>query len=72
MSKCSEGNVLLLSILILNFLPINYLKGISIFLSLPHFLNADHKFIQNVEGMRPEQEKHDHVMHFEPVSKFSL
>lgn len=35
--------------------------------SLPHFLNADEKFIDAVDGLNPNSKKHDFVFNFEPV-----
>ncbi len=43
-------------------------NGLSAFISLPHFLNADQKFIDDLDGMAPpEQEKHDYILKFQPV-----
>ena len=39
------------------------------YLSLPHFLNADQKFLNAVSGLKPDEEKHDFTLHVEPVSK---
>ena len=41
--------------------------GISGILSQPHFLNADDKFKNSIVGMNPNQDKHDSILHFEPV-----
>lgn len=41
--------------------------GISGILSQPHFLNADEKFKNAFVGMNPDPEKHDAILHFEPV-----
>jgi lysosome membrane protein 2 len=41
--------------------------GISSFISQPHFLNAEDKFIEAVTGLNPNQDKHDFVIDFEPV-----
>ena len=40
--------------------------GISGFVSQPHFLNADEKFIDAIDGLSPLQDSHDFVLHFEP------
>ena len=37
-------------------------------MSQPHFLNADSKFIDAVDGLEPDQSKHDFILHFETVS----
>ena len=41
--------------------------GVSTFISLPHFLNAEEKFINSVKGLKPDENKHDFVYHLEPV-----
>ena len=41
--------------------------GVSAFISLPHFLNAEEKFAKSVKGIKPVEELHDYVLHFEPV-----
>jgi hypothetical protein len=43
-------------------------------MSQPHFLNADDKFINSVNGLSPNKDLHDFVLHFEPVglNKFKL
>ena len=35
--------------------------------SLPHFLNADNKFLEAVDGLVPEIIKHDFILNVEPV-----
>lgn len=37
-----------------------------IFASLPHFLNAEQKFLDAVDGLSPHNEKHDFTLNFEP------
>lgn len=36
-------------------------------MSLPHFMNADQKFIDAVEGLKPNKSIHKSVLRFEPV-----
>ena len=43
------------------------LSGASGFISQPHFLNAEKQFTDAIEGMAPDENKHDFVLHFEPV-----
>lgn len=43
-------------------------KGISGFISQPHYLNADTIFLENVDGLNPNETEHDTIMQFEPVS----
>lgn len=38
------------------------------FLSLPHFYDADPYFVNAVEGLKPEKEKHEFYITLEPVS----
>jgi hypothetical protein len=42
--------------------------GVSGFISLPHFLNAESKFVDDLEGLKPDEKLHDFVFNFEPVS----
>ena len=46
--------------------------GVSGFVSQPHFLNADSQFIDGIEGMVPDQELHDFLIHFEPTTGVPL
>lgn len=39
-----------------------------IFLSLPHFYGADPYYINLVDGLKPEKEKHEFYITLEPVS----
>jgi scavenger receptor class B protein 1 len=39
-----------------------------IFMSYPHFFDADSSFVEGVEGMNPEQSKHQSYITLEPVS----
>ena len=41
--------------------------GVSSFISQPHFLNADSKFVDAIDGMKPDKEKHDLNLFFQPV-----
>ena len=43
-------------------------KGISVFLSQPHFLNADSKFLDSISGLEPKDFVHDSILSFEPVN----
>lgn len=45
----------------------NCYDGVSMFLSQPHFLNADVKFIEFVDGVQPKKESHDTIVNFHPV-----
>jgi len=38
------------------------------YVSLPHFLNAEEKFIKGVDGLKPDQNKHDYIVSFEPIT----
>ena len=67
-SKCSGGS------LIENSIKTNQLsnfalqkKGISAFISKPHFLHAEEKFRKSVAGLKPELDKHDFILNIEPV-----
>jgi hypothetical protein len=42
-------------------------SGINLFLSQPHFLNADKKFPNAIDGMTPNITLHDYIFKFEPV-----
>ena len=42
-------------------------RGIPLFLSQPHFVNADPFYKQQFEGLKPEPELHETVMGVEPV-----
>jgi hypothetical protein len=42
--------------------------GVSGFISLPHFLNAESKFVDDLVGLKPDEKLHDFVFNFEPVS----
>lgn len=42
------------------------------FVSLPHFYGADPSYLEAVEGLAPEQEKHELSITLEPVSIYNL
>ena len=42
--------------------------GTPVFMSFPHFYNADPFYLDQVEGMNPDKKKHQFFMSFEPVS----
>lgn len=46
--------------------------GVSTFISQPHFLNADSKFRDNLNGLKPDQNLHDFILSFEPTSGVPL
>lgn len=39
-------------------------------MSFPHFYHADPVYLDQIEGMKPEKEKHQFFMSFEPVSYY--
>lgn len=43
------------------------LGGISMFGSLPHFLNAEKKILDFVDGLSPNEEEHDYRLSLHPV-----
>lgn len=44
--------------------------GTPVFMSFPHFYKADPYYHEQVEGMRPDKDKHQFFMSFEPVRDF--
>lgn len=42
-------------------------KGAPILMSLPHFMQADPKFREDVKEMSPDVSKHEFIMDHEPV-----
>lgn len=46
--------------------------GTPVFMSFPHFYNADPYYLDQVEGMKPDKEKHQFHISYEPVKSFSL
>ena len=45
-----------------------HIPGAPIFLSAPHFYQADQKFIEDIEGMHPKKEYHETFLDINPVS----
>lgn len=43
-----------------------------VYLSFPHFYKADPKLLDDVEGLSPDQEKHETFLKIQPVSFKSL
>lgn len=43
--------------------------GLPVFMSLPHFYKADPYYISEIDGMKPDKDKHDASLSFEPVIK---
>ena len=43
-------------------------NGVSGFISMPHFLFAEEKFRDDLVGMNPDRDKHEFILHFEPVT----
>jgi hypothetical protein len=39
-----------------------------VYLSFPHFYNADPRLLDDVEGLSPDQEKHETFFKIQPVS----
>ncbi|CAF0832095.1 unnamed protein product [Brachionus calyciflorus] len=50
----------------------NCYGGVSGFVSQPHFLNADDKFVNDLKGLQPDNNLHDFVIHFEPTTAVPL
>jgi scavenger receptor class B, member 1 len=46
--------------------------GAPVFMSFPHFYNADPFYRQQVEGMTPEKDKHEFFIALEPVSIYLM
>lgn len=45
-----------------------HIPGAPIFLSAPHFYQAEQKFIEDIEGMHPTKEYHETFVDINPVS----
>lgn len=45
-----------------------HVLGAPIFLSAPHFYQADQKFVEDIEGMHPKKEYHETFLDINPVS----
>jgi len=43
-----------------------------VYLSFPHFYKADPKLLEDVEGLSPDQEKHETFLKIQPVSTIIL
>ena len=48
-----------------------YLSDVPVFVSKPHFLDADKHYLENVTGLKPIRNKHDAFLNVEPVSFIS-
>jgi scavenger receptor class B protein 1 len=46
--------------------------GTPVFMSFPHFYHADPFYLQQVDGLAPQKEKHQFFMSFEPVRQSIL
>ena len=44
------------------------IKGLSGFISQPHFLNADQMFSESIDGMKENEENHKTALYFEPTT----
>lgn len=42
------------------------------FASLPHFLNADRKFLEDVSGLQPNASLHDYIVSIDPLTGTSI
>jgi hypothetical protein len=47
-------------------------KGAPIFASLPHFLNSEPKFLEDVVGLRPNESIHDFIVSIDPLTGTSV
>jgi scavenger receptor class B, member 1 len=45
------------------------ISDLPIAISQPHFFNADPSLLNEVEGMKPEREKHQTILDVQPVKK---
>lgn len=43
-----------------------------VYLSFPHFYKADPKLLEDVEGLSPDQEKHETFLKIQPVSTIMI
>lgn len=46
--------------------------GSPVYMSFPHFYNADNYYLQTIDGLNPEKEKHEFSITLEPVSFFFI
>ena len=44
--------------------------GAPIFMSQPHFLNADKSLVDAVTGMAPDKARHDTYLNIDPITGF--
>lgn len=44
------------------------IAGAPTYISLPHFLNADQKFINGINGLEQDVDKHDFTLNLEPIT----
>ena len=42
------------------------------FASLPHFLNSESKFLEDVVGLKPNASMHDYVVSIDPLTGTSI
>ena len=47
-------------------------EGVPIIISLPHFMNADKRITDRIDGLKPNEELHRPELHVEPVNIFAL
>ncbi|XP_015438364.1 PREDICTED: sensory neuron membrane protein 1-like [Dufourea novaeangliae] len=55
-----------------NLYDLNKCLGAPLIGSLPHFLGAEEKYVQMVDGLHPNEEDHDMSMDFEPMTATPL
>ena len=53
--------------IIINYYLCFTFSGTPSYISMPHFLNADQKFVKSVNGLEPNQDLHNFLINFEPV-----
>ena len=47
-----------------------FVKGIPIAISLPHFMNADLKSFEDIDGLKPNRSQHESSLVIHPVILF--
>lgn len=68
-SECFNGNKFILFILVeIPKLVVIFALGLPIFVSMPHFLNANQSLIEAVEGLKPNKDNHDLSLSLDPVT----